>query len=125
MLIEKYGQQGDVILRKVDKLPDGLREIKPTKKGHILAAGEATGHHHCVTAFMANELLKKNDDYELRMYEEVGEDGKVYMVVTDETPITHEEHEAVTVSPGVWEVTQVREFDPFAEEAERVRRVQD
>jgi len=122
MVLKNYGQQGDVILRKVSKVPEGSKSKKMEQKGYILAAGEVTGHHHCVTALAVSELVRKKPSYQIDMYEK---NGKMYLSVSDDTEVSHEEHKSITLSPGVWEASVVREYDPFAEEADRVRRVMD
>jgi hypothetical protein len=41
-------QQGDVIARRVDKIPEGLKTEQKNKL--ILAHGEVTGHYHGIEA---------------------------------------------------------------------------
>jgi hypothetical protein len=39
--------QGDLLVERIDSVPDGYRKIDPDKYGrHVVASGEATGHHH-------------------------------------------------------------------------------
>jgi len=121
-IVKDYGQQGDVILRRIKSIPEDATKKHPEEKVYILAAGEHTGHHHCVNTLTVQELTKEDKNYNIEMYEK---DGVSYLSVSKDTAITHEEHNPVTVSSGVWEIGIVREYDPFAEEAERVREVMD
>lgn len=104
-------RQGDVLLVPVDDPPKrtSLRHV-PRQKGEgiILAAGEATGHHHRVRANTAREYRGG---------------GKRYLFVgTKGASITHEEHDAVPVPQGVFEVVQQREYEPVIREKTVVQR---
>ena len=95
-------QQGDVILKNAD-IPKDAKAA-----GHLtLASGEATGHHHTMTAGDC-ELYEKDDILYLR----VGEAGGT---------LTHQEHDAVAVPPGDYVVRKVREWDAFDQEARNVQ----
>lgn len=52
-------RQGDVLLIKVDRLPDAP-ERHATRGNHLLALGEQTGHAHYVSALEA-AMLEAND----------------------------------------------------------------
>lgn len=97
-------QQGDVLLKPIATLPAKAKKVKPGKRGHILAEGEITGHHH---------RIEEIDDAEL--YRE-GE--RMLLAVEKETQLKHEEHGTITVPPGVYEVGIVREWD-YLKEMER------
>lgn len=80
--------QGDVMLVRVDKLPDG---VKP-RKDRTLALGETTGHHHTLTGGVI-----------------YGEMGLAQWVVVEDheeklehLPTPGLEHSTVTVPIGVW-----------------------
>ncbi len=96
-----YYQQGDVLITKVS-------EVKGKKLNHLtLAEGEATGHHHTITKG------------EAELYEH---EGTLFLkVLSDEAELTHQEHNTVVLPKGNYEVSRVREFDHFAEEARRVQ----
>lgn len=99
-------QQGDVLL-KVSEIPEGAKKVKPVGGRLILAAGEATGHHHAIADCPEVDLFKK--------------DGVLYLAVKEEpATLTHEEHGPIDVAPGEYEIGQVVEYDPFAEEVRRV-----
>lgn len=94
-------QQGDVILKKVEK-------VQGKKLNHlVLAEGEVTGHCHQVTEGDAG------------LYEK---DGTLYLSVqSDSAVVTHEEHGAITLPKGNYEICKVREYDHFLEESRAVQ----
>ncbi|MDE2105074.1 MAG: hypothetical protein KGL39_47990 [Patescibacteria group bacterium] len=89
-------QQGDVIGRKVESLPAGEQKIIGRKR-LVLAHGES-GHSHVI------------EDDEAVMVQ-VGE--AVYLQLEKTATVKHEEHKPVTLSPGLWEIGRVKEFDYF------------
>jgi ACT domain-containing protein len=101
--LELY-RQGDVLIRRIDGLP----EQKATNRasGHILE-GEATGHIHRLEDVQAAEVL----EIEGGLYLRVGDEG---------VRIIHEEHSPITLAPGSYEVTRQREYAP-----EEIRNVRD
>lgn len=100
-------QQGDVLLRKINKIPSKIKKIARKERGYVLAEGEVTGHAHVIT-----------DDIDL-MLEEVS--GKMFMKNESEVVIKHEEHKHINIPAGTWEIGIVQEYDHFAEEARQVQ----
>lgn len=100
-------QQGDVLLQQVKQIPTGTKARTPGTRGHVLAEGEATGHAHVIDATEGLELREAPD-------------GTLYARITSAVELRHEEHQTVTVPPGVYKVGKVQEFDHFAEEARDV-----
>lgn len=96
-------RQGDVALVPVDFIPHRARFIKRsgqrvTGKGIILAEGEATGHHHAVKERGA------------RLYQL---NGRRYLRVPGTgAALVHEEHDAIPLAPGAYEVKRQREYTP-------------
>lgn len=98
-------QQGDVLIKSVDRIPNKEKQVNRTPRGFVLAEGEVTGHAHTIA-------------------EDVGlfeVDGVLYMENKDPVTVTHEEHGPVEVPAGTWEIGIVQEYDHFAEEARKVR----
>ena len=100
-------QQGDVLIRRIERIPDGAKKIKPTKRGFILAEGEATGHAHRVAVSDRVDMLTLDDN--------------LYLQAKWAFIVTHEEHGAVTIPPGDYGIGRVQEYDHFAEEARNVK----
>lgn len=96
-------QQGDVVMVKVSKMPSGA---KVTARGRcVLAEGEHTGHAHIV----------EDDEAELIM---AGE--RMLLRLGKEATVTHQEHNPITLSPGIWDIGRVREYDYFSKMVRRV-----
>ena|SRR6185503_13247129 len=90
-------QQGDVILRKLSAFPSGTAVVL-NKLRCVLADGEHTGHQHVV----------ESNDAELI---QVGE--RMLLKLTKQATVVHPEHNPITLSPGIWEVGRVKEYDWF------------
>lgn len=95
----KIIRQGDVVI----KLNTGNPEGKP-RKDKTLALGEATGHHHTMTAGTVYGVME----------------GIQWVVLEEPTELTHQEHATITLPPGTHEVVIQREYSP-----EEIRRVID
>jgi hypothetical protein len=104
-------RQGDVLLIPVsgELLPAGARPV-PRDARHrlVLALGEVTGHAHAVAARDA-ELFAVPDEVDRR-----------FLRIGSTSLLTHEEHRAIPLPPGLYRVVRQREYSP-----EAVRRVAD
>lgn len=90
-------RQGDILLVAVPEAPEG-RRTKPERGRLILAYGEVTGHHHSV-AVQDAELI-------------VTDAEAVFLRIMTTTPLEHQEHGAITLPPGDYQVTRQREYQP-------------
>lgn len=99
-------QQGDVLIKARKALPEGVKAVQPGPRGYVLAEGEATGHAHTITATPDVEMYERG--------------GVLYLNVKAEATVTHEEHHAQVLAPGVYEVSRVVEVDPFENEIRTV-----
>ena len=86
-------RQGDVILIPTTANIDG------TKLPHLtLAEGEVTGHRHQII------------NGEAELYER---DGVLYLKVLSPTAkLSHEEHHAIDIPKGEWQIRIQREYEP-------------
>jgi hypothetical protein len=119
-IIEKTARQGDVVLVRVDELPEGLIATKRDKIGRIvLAHGERSGHGHAIRdPFVCGFRLATTGD------DPTGVSGGVdYIEVGGSSPATlnHEyesgqmaEHEPISLPPGVYRIALQREYTPQA-----------
>ena len=98
-LAEELLRQGDVLLKPVAKLPEGLVE----SKNPILAYGEKTGHSHRVTG----QIQVFRDKIESRP-------PPHRTFIQGEGQLLHEEHGTVNIPSGVYEVVRQRQYDPTA-----------
>lgn len=98
-------QQGDVLLKRVNQVPDGAKKVA-RQNGRIVVMHGEQGHTHAI------------DDVDAMFYEK---DGKFYLEATKPVKLTHEEHHTQVVEPGIWEIGQVKEYDYFQEMERTVR----
>ena len=93
----KMYRQGDVLIVRVDELPENAVQAQPALRGVVLAEGEATGHAHTMSA----ETVTK--------YQALERD---WIVVKEPTPLTHEEHNVINIAPGTYWVLRQRVYTP-------------
>jgi hypothetical protein len=96
----KQIQQGDVLLKRVDSLPEGASAAKKDSRGVVLAEGEVTGHYHGIT----NKAAK--------LFQHA---GKTYLKALKNVTLRHQEHKPITVPPGTYEIDRVQEYDYLAQ----------
>jgi hypothetical protein len=103
--------QGDVFLRRIDRLPEGLIPAKAENGFHIVAHSE-TGHNHVVKERSAQLLIDKTNAF------------IAYLDVAKPCELEHlrdfDTHESLALEPGLYEVRRQVEFGP-----EGWRRAQD
>ena len=93
-------QQGDVIIKKIEK-------VKGKKLNHkTLAKGEKTGHHHTITKGEAD------------LYDEG--DIKYLRVKSEKATLTHQEHAPIEIEKGDYQIGIVREHDHLNDETRNV-----
>lgn len=86
--------QGDIILIKKASRPRDAKEVRK----EVVAFGEATGHHHRIPGATV-----------------IAAGGLEYVVVPEDTEMTHEEHPAIAVPAGVYEIRHQVEYWPGQE----------
>lgn len=92
-------RQGDVFVEKIDLLPGNL-EKQENKDKIILAWGEATGHHHAITCDNSESFVDC--------------DGNLFLLLSEEKILTHQEHAPITLPPGNYKVKIQKEYEPEA-----------
>ena len=96
-------QQGDCLFVKETKLPDGEQKVIAQSK-IIVAHGEG-GHSHVIDQ-IGSKMVKIDD--------------LIYIILEQQATVVHEEHKPITLSPGVWEVGRVQEYDWFSKMTRQV-----
>jgi hypothetical protein len=98
-------RQGDLLLVPVEEIPADARGLPSGRL--VLAEGEATGHAHVV------------DDVRASLHSVRGAgswfgNGTWFLSVAEGVPVllVHEEHDPLSVLPGVYEVRRQREYVP-------------
>ncbi len=93
-------RQGDVALVPVNY--ELARVVKASGKAErevILAEGEVTGHHHRLRSTRTHGRLKTRTV-----------NGRRFVSCPHGATLTHEEHAAIKVDSGVYEIKQAREY---------------
>ena len=89
----KMYRQGDILLKKIETIPEG---VKPTEDDVILK-GEATGHAHRI---VNGSIFTGPGTGEMYIEAEVG------------ASLVHEEHNTIPIEAGFYEVIRQREYNP-------------
>jgi hypothetical protein len=100
-------RQGDVLLVPTTKKPSA-RAQRVTDKGRvILAYGEVTGHAHEVVGVDNVDNVPP-----MELFREP--DGRRLLVISKPAALRHEEHGAIDLAVGGYEVIRQREYSPEA-----------
>ena len=111
-------RQGDVLVKKIDKLPEGLKKVEDG----LIVEGEAALHCHYLTG---NEkgvsvLLDESTD---EMYLQIDEDvvdAKIEHLLKGTNVFTGE-HLPIAIPAGVWKIQIHQQWNPYAKAIEKVR----
>lgn len=118
----KLAFQGDIALLAIGKLPEGCVKVTQklnssdreaygyhAEKGLVLAQGESRNHYHA---------FRETDKVE--MFELVANDNKrLFLVVREDTILSHEEHDPIKFPANVYELGFQYEYN-FESEIQRV-----
>jgi hypothetical protein len=111
-------RQGDVLIIPVGKLPGNAQRAKVVGGRVVCQFGEVTGHAH---AIKADEVISYTDTEETStVVEALANGARAWLEVCLKASLTHEEHGAISLSPGIYEVRRQREYTP-----EQIRFVND
>ncbi len=110
----KTAAQGEITIRKVDKLPDWVKPLKP-ENGRFIIGHSETGHHHSMTLDRKTAYVSDKAPEGMRV---------LYAVLETAGELVHERghdtHETISFEPGIYEFRLGREYDPYAELARQV-----
>jgi hypothetical protein len=95
-------RQGDVLLIKIDRIPENAKKLEDK----ILAYGEVTGHSHRFSEPKNVDRYQSGND--------------VYLQVYSPTPLIHEEHNQHIILPGAYRQIQEREHNYIEESSKAV-----
>ncbi len=112
---DKVCAQGDVYIRRCDKLPDHVVRVA-TENGVVKVAHSETGHDHVMDGGVVTMYRPPKDSPQY--------DWDAWLEVAETTSLDHlrphDTHESIQFEPGVYHVRRQREFVP-----EGYRRVED
>ena len=89
-------RQGDLLIQKCDAVPGGVSEVGRIGGRLILAEGEVTGHDHSVSEANAEMFSER--------------DGVLYLRAPNGCDVVHQEHAAVTLSPGTYRIQRQQQW---------------
>ena len=101
---EKVAAQGDLMLIRIDEIPEGVTEEKPQQGKHVLAHSE-TGHHHAIEAQMGIKVFRTSDP--TLSYLQV--DGDSVDLIHHKSFDTHA---PIRIRPGKYELRRQQEITP-------------
>lgn len=108
--------QGDLLLRRIDKLPAGVKPMA-AENGAFIVAHSETGHHHIIME-RPNVKVYVTDDPMVSYLEVIEATEKTEALL--EHLRGHDTHETLSIPTGIFELRRQREYTP-----EGWRRVQD
>lgn len=100
---KRQGAQGDLLITKIDALPENIKKEIKKEKDYIVTHSE-TGHNHVMSDNHVDFYTSANDEFVL------------YGVVKKQTDLRHlrgfDTHETITVNPGIYRFNRQREYTP-------------
>ena len=117
-IFKNCAAQGDLLIRRIDKLPVGVVPVEP-ENGVFVVAHSETGHHHVITAERVKAYRPSSGDI-YKMFLEIPRLSEEEMPVIQHLR-SFDTHEALRPNEGgVFEIRRQREYTP-----EGWRRAQD
>ena len=116
-------QHGDVILEKVQSIPEAAKKVK-VSDGFVIEKGEGIHTHvlrqrkpccavkEGLSPRKLNSMMNKVEVYEIG--------DEMYIKVKKSVDLDHEEHGIQTLEPGIYKKSIEREYDYEANEERRV-----
>ena len=118
-LFQNVCAQGDVLIRRIDKLPETAMKEDTPENGKLIVTHSETGHHHSM-------VLDREESAEANVRMFTSDDNPLisWLEVNRPTALEHERsfdtHDPIQFDNGVYEVRRQREYTP-----EGYRRVED
>jgi len=100
---------GEVCVKSIKVLPDGLKKVKAKNNRYIVADSETTGNHHCIEDVQGAEMYEKDGVLYLK------NDVPVKMFCVDEA-----RHDTEVLPAGIWEIDRANEYDYLSEMKRKV-----
>ena len=100
--------QGDLLLRRIQALPENIKPALPENGQYIVAHSE-TGHNHVIEA--TDHVTFYTTDNPMISYLQV-----IEATEATETLLKHlrsfDTHKTISIPPGIYELRRQREFSP-------------
>jgi len=94
-------RQGDVFIMRVDSVPTNAKPVDRENGKIVLAHGEVTGHAHTINDTVTDPFASL-----------FATEDAVYLSVDNEVAVVHQEHDAITLPAGNYQVRRQREYTP-------------
>jgi hypothetical protein len=107
-IFEKMAAQGDLLIRKIEQLPENLTAIQPDNGYHVVAHSE-TGHNHAIVDKPNVTLFSGGDP--MISYLQVVESCDATETILEHFRTT-DTHESLLIPPGFYEIRRQREYTP-------------
>ncbi len=112
---ETIGQQGEVAVYKIIKLPAGMQTapVRQMADGSSIISHSESGNHHVIAGA---EIMERTDNVPAGM-------RILYAIVENPTSLKQDAgnpHGSIALDPGIYELRISREYNPFAEEVRLV-----
>lgn len=107
--------QGEVNIRRIEKMPDDLLPVA-SEKGLLIVGHSESGNNHGFRDDGSVTVMERIKDVPTGM-------KILYAIVENPTELIQDAaspHEGIAIEPGIYEVRISREYNPFLEEARRV-----
>lgn len=99
---QNIAAQGDMLIRRIDKLPEGVIKATP-EDGNFIVAHSETQHHH---------VVKARPD--VQYYTSANDNLLAYLVVDNTATVEHlrgfDTHEPIEIPAGIFEIRRQREY---------------
>lgn len=97
--------QGDVLFRRIDKLPEDAQEVKTCGGRYVLSHSE-TGHAH---------IIREQPD--VQFFTAANDNMRAYLVVHNDGPLAEhmrgfDTHESISFKKGIYEIRRQQEYSP-------------
>lgn len=106
-VFSEVAAQGEIGIRRIAKLPDGLVPVKAESGVYVIGHSE-TGHHHVMTMERAKVFESPTAPEGMRV---------LYAILDEPKELTHQRdfdtHETISFQPGIYEFRSGREFDHY------------
>lgn len=113
---EYAGAQGEVNSYRIDAVPEGCTPVQ-AENGLLIVGHSESGHHHGFRDDGSVTLLERTKDVPAGM-------RILYAIIEAPSELMHDAggaHEGLLHEPGIYELRISREYNPFLEEARRVK----
>jgi hypothetical protein len=98
---KKFAAQGDLLIQRIDKLPEGVTEMEASG-GNFIVGHSETGHHHVVNK---HQVMAYQDPNNLLV---------LFVVVDEDALLEHmrsfDKHETLELKKGIYQINQQREY---------------